>query len=82
VPDELVSVVNPFIVCMKGTEAGHGRCIALRGAIGEPGVRCAIYDQRPTPCREYRVWLDDGTPNPDCQRLRRAIGLAPLVPAQ
>jgi len=82
VPDELVSVVNPFIVCMKGTEAGHGRCIALHGAVGEPGVRCAIYDRRPTPCREYRVWLDDGTPNPDCQRLRRAIGLAPLVPAQ
>jgi Fe-S-cluster containining protein len=65
-PDDLVSVVNPFIVCMKGTEAGHGRCIALHGAVGKPGVHCTIYDRRPTPRREYRVWLDNGTPNPDC----------------
>jgi Fe-S-cluster containining protein len=78
VPDEWVSAVNPFIVCMKGTEKGHGRCIALRGAVGKPGIRCEIYHRRPTPCREYRVWLDDGTPNPDCQRLRANIGLAPL----
>jgi hypothetical protein len=78
VPDELVSAVNPFIVCMKGTEMGHGRCVALRGVVGKPGIRCEIYPLRPTPCREYRVWREDGTPNPDCQRLRRNIGLAPL----
>jgi uncharacterized protein len=80
VPDELVSPVNPVIVCMKGTEAGHGRCIALRGVVGKPGIRCEIYHLRPTPCREYRVWLEDGTPNPDCQRLRTNIGLPPLKP--
>jgi Fe-S-cluster containining protein len=78
VPDELVSRVNPYIVCMKGTESGHGRCIALRGEVGQPGVHCAIYAQRPSPCREYRVWSDDGSPNPDCQRLRGLIGLPPL----
>jgi uncharacterized protein len=81
VPDELVSAVNPVIVCMKGTEAGHGRCIALRGEVGKPGIRCEIYHLRPTPCREYRVWLDDGSPNPDCQRLRKNIGL-PLLTAR
>ncbi len=63
---------------MKGTESGHGRCIALRGVVGEPGIRCDIYAVRPTPCREYRVWAEDGTPNPDCQRLRKGIGLPPL----
>ncbi|TCK38792.1 hypothetical protein B0G84_4113 [Paraburkholderia sp. BL8N3] len=78
VPDEMVSAINPLMVCMKGTEAGHGRCIALRGTVGEPGIRCEIYSQRPSPCREYRVWSEDGTPNPDCQRLRKAIGLQPL----
>jgi Fe-S-cluster containining protein len=78
VPAELVSTINPVMVCMKGTEAGHGRCIALCGTVGEAGIRCGIYPLRPTPCREYRVWAEDGTPNPDCQRLRRAIGLAPL----
>jgi uncharacterized protein len=80
VPDELVSAVNPVIVCMKGTEAGNGRCVALRGVVGKPGIRCEIYNLRPTPCREYRVWLEDGTPNPDCQRLRKNIGLLPLKP--
>jgi Fe-S-cluster containining protein len=78
VPDELVSFVNPHIVCMKGTESGHGRCVALRGTVGQPGIRCEIYPARPTPCREYRVWSEDGTPNPDCQRLRKGIGLPPL----
>ncbi|MFC0574884.1 YkgJ family cysteine cluster protein [Paraburkholderia solisilvae] len=78
VPDELVSRVNAFVVCMKGTEAGSGRCIALRGEVGRPGVHCAIYNRRPSPCREYRVWADDGSPNPDCQRLRAQIGLPPL----
>jgi Fe-S-cluster containining protein len=80
VPDELVSAVNPVIVCMKGTEAGYGRCVALRGVVGKPGIRCEIYPLRPSPCREYRVWLEDGTPNPDCQRLRKNIGLVPLKP--
>jgi hypothetical protein len=78
VPDELISRINPFFVCMKGTESGHGRCIALRGTVGQPGVHCGIYEHRPTPCREYRVWSDDGTPNPDCQRLRGLVGLPPL----
>jgi Fe-S-cluster containining protein len=78
VPDELVSKVNPVIACMKGTEAGGGRCISLQGEIGKPGIGCAIYANRPTPCREYRVWMDDGSPNPDCQRLRAKIGLTPL----
>ncbi|MFC0401276.1 YkgJ family cysteine cluster protein [Paraburkholderia rhizosphaerae] len=78
VPDEMVSRVNPYIVCMKGTEAGHGRCIALRGEVGQPGIHCAIYAHRPSPCREYRVWSEEGSPNPDCQRLRAKIGLPPL----
>jgi hypothetical protein len=37
VPDELVSKVNPVIACMKGTEAGAGRCVALLGEVGETG---------------------------------------------
>jgi Fe-S-cluster containining protein len=78
VPDDMVSVINPLMVCMKGTEAGHKRCIALRGTVGKPSIRCEIYPLRPSACREYRVWSKYGTPNPDCQRLRNAIGLQPL----
>lgn len=78
VPLELTSKVNDFRAAMKGTEAGNGRRVALRGDVGKPGVHCAIYQERPTPCREFEAWLPDGTPNPDCQRLREARGLAPL----
>lgn len=79
VPAELTSQLTPLRACMKGTETGHGRCIALRGTLGRPGIACAIYANRPTPCREFPTWLEDGTPNPDCQRLRASIGLPPLA---
>lgn len=78
VPADMVSKVNALIVCMKGTEAGNGRCIALVGELGKPGISCSIYGNRPSPCREFANWLDDGSPNPDCQRLRSKIGLPPL----
>lgn len=80
VPAELVSQVSPLRGCMKGTEYGGQRCIALRGELGKPGIHCAIYEQRPSPCREFQAWFDDGTPNPDCQRVRAGIGLPPLPP--
>lgn len=79
VPVEMATMLNPVMACMKGTEAGRGRCIALRGTLGQPGIACTIYENRPTPCREYPTWLDDGNPNPDCQRLRAAIGLPQLL---
>jgi Fe-S-cluster containining protein len=66
--------------CMKGTEQGGQRCVALRGELGQPGIHCSIYEHRPSPCREFPTWMEDGTPNPDCQRLRLAIGLPPLSP--
>ncbi|MFW7343717.1 YkgJ family cysteine cluster protein [Pollutimonas sp. H1-120] len=78
VPPELVSQVGPLRACMKGTEYGGQRCVALRGELGQEGIHCAIYEQRPSPCREFPAWMEDGSPNPDCQRLRKAIGLPPL----
>ena len=80
VPAELVTQVSPLRGCMKGTEYGGQRCVALRGELGQDGIHCSIYEQRPSPCREFPAWLDDGTPNPDCQRVRMAIGLPPLSP--
>ncbi|CAJ50459.1 conserved hypothetical protein [Bordetella avium 197N] len=78
VPEELVTQISPSRVCMKGTEQGGGRCTSLRGELGQPGIHCAIYENRPTPCREFEMWQPDGSPNPDCQRLRARLGLAPL----
>ncbi|CAM4258211.1 YkgJ family cysteine cluster protein [Kerstersia similis] len=78
VPAELTTPVTPHRVCMKGTEHAPVRCVALQGTVGEPGISCAIYTQRPSPCRDFSLWEADGSPNPDCQRLRLALGLAPL----
>jgi len=77
VPDHLVVPINPVMACVKGTEMGHARCVALTGVVGE-SIGCSIYANRPSPCREFPVWMDDGSPNPDCQRLRAQIGKAPL----
>ena len=49
--------------------AGDGRCLALRGALGK-AVSCAIYHERPSPCR--RVQAGDSL----CRRYRREHGLA------
>lgn len=78
VPPELVTQVGPLRACMKGTEYGGKRCIALRGELGQDGIHCAIYELRPSPCREFPAWQEDGSPNPDCQRVRMKIGLPPL----
>lgn len=70
VPAELTVPVTPFRACMKGTEAGQGRCIAL----GTDG-RCTIYQKRPSVCREFPVYMEDGSMNPECLRLRAMYGI-------
>lgn len=79
VPVHLVRPISSLRVCMDGTESGGGRCVALRGELGQPGIHCAIYPVRPTPCREFEVWEPDGSVNADCQRLRAALGLPPVA---
>ncbi|MBP0600575.1 YkgJ family cysteine cluster protein [Herbaspirillum sp. LeCh32-8] len=80
VPAELASKVNDTMACMKGTEQGHGRCIALVGELGQRGIGCSIYQNRPSTCREFSAWDADGQPNATCARLRAGLGLAPLAP--
>ncbi|MGN6579732.1 MAG: YkgJ family cysteine cluster protein [Bordetella sp.] len=78
VPQELVTQITPLRVCMQGTEQG-GRCTALRGVLGQPGIHCAIYPLRSSTCREFNAWEADGSVNPDCQRLRASLGLPQLA---
>ena len=78
VPLAMTSTLNPTMVCMQGTEHGGKRCIAL-----QPDKRCAIYANRPTPCREFPVYMEDGTLNPRCIQLRMAQGIGmPAPPLQ
>jgi Fe-S-cluster containining protein len=78
VPDAMASKVTDLISCMKGTESGQGRCAALRGEVGRNGIRCDIYARRPSTCREFSAWEEDGLPSPACRRQRAAIGLPAL----
>jgi len=70
VPSELTSQLTPFRACMKGTEAGEGRCIAL-----QEDARCGIYAGRPSVCREFPAFMPDGTLNPECVTLRMRFGI-------
>lgn len=69
VPADLVSQLTPFRACMRGTESGGGRCIAL-----DDRGRCGIYAQRPSVCRDFPALLPDGQRNPACVSLRAQHG--------
>lgn len=77
VPDILTTQVTPHLACMKGTGAEPTRCHALLGDVGAE-VRCTIYENRPSPCREFNVHGERGLSNDDCNRARAHYGLPPL----
>jgi len=70
VPADMTVQAGPFLACMKGTEHGNGRCIALTAE-----NRCAIYQKRPSSCRDFPA-LVNGARNPKCIALRRRFGIA------
>lgn len=78
-PAALVAKIAPHIVAMRGTECAPPRCVSLLGTVGT-AVRCTIYAQRPSPCRELEPsWLN-GAREERCDRARAAHGLPPLEP--
>lgn len=64
--------VTPAIVRLCGTDSPAPRCVALQGEIGLM-VACSIYEERPSPCREF------DTRHAACNRARQRHGLPPLV---
>jgi len=74
VPVQLTERMHAHLRCMKGTNGESPRCIALKGEIGKQ-VACAIYELRPSACREFNMLEEDGTPNERCHKLRAQIGL-------
>lgn len=77
VPIAFTEKLDPLRLVMKGTHSRPVRCVALEGTVGDC-VRCTIYENRPTACRELQVaWLN-GVPSEQCDRARLAWGL-PLV---
>lgn len=77
VPDILTAKVNNVYSCMQGTEKEPVRCVALLGEVGSQ-VRCSIYQNRPSPCRDFECHSETLAGNNDCNRARASHGLPPL----
>ncbi|MFZ9297470.1 MAG: YkgJ family cysteine cluster protein [Hylemonella sp.] len=71
VPEGLVVQINGSTCRMRGTDHVPIRCAALNGKVGEQ-VSCAIYEWRPSPCREFSEG-DDA-----CNKARARHGLCAL----
>jgi Fe-S-cluster containining protein len=69
----LANEVNENIWRMRGTDHVPARCAALTGTIGQQ-VACAIYEWRPSPCREFSQGCDA------CDRARQRHHL-PALPS-
>lgn len=78
VPSGLFEESDDFHRTMKGTaEKNPRRCVALEGRVGD-FVNCTIYENRPSPCRDFTASYEDGKKNPRCDEAREGIGLKPL----
>lgn len=83
VPVDLTEDVTPVYRCMRGTNQPQPRCAALLGTVGE-GVRCTIYEQRSSPCRDFGITVENGmisgTPEQieRCNAARATWNLPPL----
>lgn len=77
VPSGLVERVTSVMACMRGTERQPPRCVALRGDIGT-AVSCAIYESRPSACRDFAPLSAVGRGDEACDDARRRHGLPPL----
>jgi Fe-S-cluster containining protein len=65
---------------MRGTDSPESpRCIALQGEVGGR-VNCGIYEDRPSPCRDFEASFETGVENPRCAIARASKGLRPLHP--
>jgi Fe-S-cluster containining protein len=79
VPEDLTCQVAPLLCAMKGTDGPHPYCTALQGVVGSE-TRCAIYERRPSVCREFVRSGPDGKPSLRCIHAREIWGLPPPMP--
>ena len=80
VPPEMAVVEVGNTMRMCGTDEHQSRCVALEGEVGK-AVGCRIYDDRPSPCREFGALASIGIYERACNRARSMHGLPP-VPVQ
>jgi hypothetical protein len=72
VPEGLAVELTSSMCRMRGTDHARPRCAALVGRVGE-NASCAIYEWRPSPCREFEAGSDA------CNNARARHGLAAIA---
>jgi len=79
VPEEYFQETNQMFRSLKSTKDKEGRlrCNALTGEIGKE-VSCKIYENRPSPCRDFSYSYENGIKEERCDRARVGVGLLPL----
>ncbi len=77
VPAGLADQETATLYRLRGTDYANPRCAALTGKVGE-SVSCAIYKERPSPCREFAARAGIGVFEEACNRARSRHGLPPL----
>jgi Fe-S-cluster containining protein len=78
VPLDRTVTTDSKIYSMQGTEKKHHpKCNSLTGRIGKYAI-CNMYENRPSPCRNFTASYSDGKKNSRCDEARKAHGLAPL----
>lgn len=82
VPSQVVEDSGGSFVSLKGTTKTHRpACNSLQGKVGRQ-VGCAIYENRPSPCRNFEASYEDGYHRPRCDEARRGHGLKPLIKSE
>jgi Fe-S-cluster containining protein len=77
VPVSHARMLDDRRACLLGTDRTPPRCVALEGEVGRR-VGCAIYAQRPSPCRAFAPDAGIGRGEARCGDARRRHGLPPL----
>ena len=79
IPQNFIEDLDQNTRCMKGTSNKHQpKFIALSGRIGEM-VNCVIYENRPSPCRNFKASFESGYQEPRCDEARAKHGLKPIL---
>lgn len=79
VPQSFAEDLDLSTRCMKGTnDKHHPKCTALMGRVGHL-VNCSIYQNRPSPCRNFKASYENGKHEPRCDEARAKHGLKPIL---
>jgi Fe-S-cluster containining protein len=78
VPGEYTVSISKDLFALRFENPGKPRCLALQGKIGH-SVSCKIYENRPSPCRNFKASFEDGTKNNRCDQARARMGLPELT---